>query len=120
MGNGEDVILATGRRESKARDWAILGLTLLGLWVFAAYIGPWGEEHIPVFNSIVDTIEARDIDSGAYFYTEIEASYDGPRELYGSIEMMAPDRYGFTWPFITGLVICFMILFFGFKNLPTD
>ncbi len=112
--------METDERRSKAKGWAILGLTFLGLWVFAVYIGPWGEDHIPVFNSIVETIEARDIDSGAYFYTEIDASYDGPRELVGSIRMKAPERYGFTWPFIAGLVICLLILFFGFKTLPVD
>lgn len=107
-------------KKSKAKGWAILAMTFVGLWVFAMYIGPWGEKHIPIFNTIVETIEARDIDSGAYFYTEIDASYDGQAELIGSIKLKAPDQYGFTWPFISGMLICFVILYFGFKTLPMD
>ena len=110
----------TMEKKSKAKGWAVLILTLAGLWVFGTLIGPYGEKHIPVFNTIVDTIEARDIDSGAYFYTEIEASYTGSRELLGSISLKAPDQYGFTLPFISGVVTCFLILIVGFKTLPME
>ncbi len=107
-------------KKSKAKGWAILILTLAGLWVFATIIGPYGEKHIPVFDNIVDTIEARDIDSGAYFYTEIEAGFTGPRELIGTIALKAPDQYGFTLPFISGVVTCLLILIVGFKTLPME
>ncbi|MDD9301849.1 MAG: hypothetical protein HUK40_05625 [Desulfobacter sp.] len=110
----------TKTKQSKAKAWAVLVLTLGALWVFAAVIGPYGEKHIPTFNTIVDTIEARDIDSGAYFYTEIDAGYDGPRELLGSIALKAPERYGFTMPFISGMMLCFLILIVGFKTLPME
>ena len=107
-------------KKSKAKAWAVLILTLAALWGFGAVVGPYGEEHIPVFNTIVDTIDARDIDSGAYFYTEIEASYTGSRELLGSIALKAPDQYGFTLPFISGMAVCFLILIVGFKTLPME
>ena len=105
-------------KKSKAKGWAIIVLTLGLIWVFGAIIGPLGEKHIPTFNTIVETIEARDIDSGAYFYTEIDASYDGEKELSGAIKLKAPDQYGFTLPFISGIGICFLILLIGFKTLP--
>ncbi len=105
---------------SKAKAWTILLSTFAFLWIFATVIGPWGEKHIPTFDAIVDTIEARDIDSGAYFYTEIDAGFDGPRELVGDIKLMAPERYGFTLPFISGMTLCFIILAIGFKTMPME
>ncbi len=106
------------KEKTKLTNWLILGLTMVFLWVFATVIGPWGEKHIPVFNKIVNTIEARDIDSGAYFYTEIEASYRSERELLGSIKLKQPDQAGFTLPLISGILLCFLILFLGFHYLP--
>ncbi len=103
---------------SPARGWIILITTLMGLWVFAQVIGPWGETHIPVFNDIVEVIKARDIDSGAYFYTEIEASYTAESELQGAIKLKQPDQFGFTLPFISGIVTCLLILMVGFRYLP--
>ncbi|MCG8618436.1 MAG: hypothetical protein MI802_19635 [Desulfobacterales bacterium] len=110
--------METKTEKSKAKAWLVLMGTMAALWLFATVIGPYGEKHIPMFNTIVETIEARDIDSGAYFYTEIDASYDGQRELLGSIAMKAPEQYGFTTPFISGMVICLLILIIGFKTLP--
>lgn len=107
-------------KKSKAKAWAVLVLTLGFLWVFGAVIGPWGEKHIPMFKTIVETIEARDIDSGAYFYTEIDAGFDGQRELAGGVKLKAPDQYGFTLPFISGILLCFLILIIGFKTLPME
>lgn len=112
--------METIEKKSKAKGWAIIVLTLFLLWVFGNVIGPWGEKNIPMFNTIVETIDARDIDSGAYFYTEIDASYDGQTELIGSIKLKAPDQYGFTLPFISGMLLCFLILIIGFKTLPVD
>lgn len=104
--------------QSGKKGWLILILTLACLWGFAQYVGPWGERHIPVFKEIVDIIKARDIDSGAYFYTEIEASYSGERELQGSIKLKRPQDFGFTPTFILGIVISLAILIVGFKTLP--
>lgn len=112
--------MKTVDKRSKAKAWGVLVLTMGLLWLFGAVIGPWGERHIPMFNTIVDTIEARDIDSGAYFYTEIDASYDGQKELAGAIKLKAPDQYGFTLPFISGIVLCVLILIIGFRTLPME
>ncbi|EMS78321.1 hypothetical protein [Desulfotignum phosphitoxidans] len=105
---------------SRKKGWLIIGLTFFCLWGFATVVGPWGEKHIPVFNRIVEVIKARDIDSGAYFYTEIEASYSAERELQGGIKLQTPDDFGFTPSFILGIVISLTILIIGFKTLPSD
>ena len=105
---------------NKKKGWAVLVLVFGSLWLFMAVIGPWGQTHIPVFKDIVEVIETRDIDSGAYFYTEIDASFDGQRELLGGIRLKEPEKAGFTWPFISGMVICFVILIIGFKTLPME
>ena len=104
--------------KSKIKGWLTLVTVLAALWGFATVVGPWGEEHIPVFNEIVDTIEARDIDSGAYFYTEIEASYRGEKELLGGLQLKQPDQSGWTLPFISGVISCLLILTIGFYTLP--
>ena len=57
-------------------------------------------------DDIVRVIEENDIDSGAYFYTEIEGSYSGEKYLRQSLEMGDPDAFGLTWPFISGIVTC--------------
>ena len=108
------------RHHSKTKGWLMMGLTLVLLWGFAQVVGPWGEKHIPVFNQIVETIKARDIDSGAYFYTEIEASYTGERALRDAQILKRPDQFGMTLSFASGVVISLLILYFGFKTLPMD
>ena len=105
---------------SKTKAWIILGTTLVMLWGFAQVVGPWGESHIPVFKEIVEVIKARDIDSGAYFYTEIEASYTGERALRDAQILKRPDQFGMTLSFASGVVISLLILYFGFKTLPMD
>ncbi|PIE61931.1 MAG: hypothetical protein CSA29_00875 [Desulfobacterales bacterium] len=110
--------MAQGTKTSTVKGWIILISTIMALWVFAQVVGPWGEDHIPVFNEIVEIINARDIDSGAYFYTEIEASYTGETELQGAIKLKQPDQFGFTLPFMSGVVTCLLILIVGFRYLP--
>jgi hypothetical protein len=105
---------------SKACGWIILLSVFTGLWVFAIHIGPWLETRIPVFNRIVDNMERQDIDSGAYFYTEIKASYEGERYLRSALELGAPDQTGFSLQFCLGIFICFLLLAVGFKYLPND
>ena len=102
----------------RTKAWAILGITFFSLWVFAVAVGPWLQHHIYGMDEIVQVIEANNIDSGAYFYTEIEASYTGARYLRQSLEMAAPDQSGLTLPFISGIVICLVLLIIGFKYLP--
>ena len=107
-------------KQAKIKGWLTMGAVLCLLWGFAQVVGPWGEAHIPVFNEIVDTIKARDIDSGAYFYTEIEASYTGERALRDAQILKRPDQFGFTPSFISGVLLSLVILIVGFKTLPMD
>jgi hypothetical protein len=113
-------LMQSEKTHSLKKGWFIIGVTFFLLWGFAAVVGPWGEKHIPVFNQIVEVIKARDIDSGAYFYTEIEASYSAERELQGGIKLQTPEAFGFTPSFLLGIAISLAILFIGFKTLPSD
>jgi hypothetical protein len=105
---------------SRIRPWGILIVSCFLLWVFAFKIGPWIQESIPTFKQIVEVIEERDIDSTAYFYTGIEASYDGEQYLRESLEFSAPDEAGLTIPFLLGLFLCGIILWIGYRFLPND
>ena len=102
----------------RGKAWAILGATFLSLWIFAVAVGPWLQHHIYSMDDIVQVIEENDIDSGAYFYTEIEGAYTGEKYLRQSLELAAPDDFGLTLPFISGIVACLALLGFGFKYLP--
>ena len=102
----------------KAKAWSILGMTFCLLWLFGAVVGPWLQHHIYSMDEIVQVIEENDIDSGAYFYTEIEGAYTGEKYLRQSLEMAAPEQFGLTLPFISGIVICLVMLCVGFKYLP--
>ena len=102
----------------RGKAWCILGLTFLSLWIFAVAVGPWLQHHIYGMDAIVQVIEENNIDSGAYFYTEIEGANAGREYLRQSIEMAAPDQFGLTLPFISGILACLAILGFGFKYLP--
>lgn len=112
-----------GRTQSPKRRWVAWGQligTFVALWVFAVVVGPYFETRIPTFDKIVETIDKQDIDSGAYFYTEIKASYDGERYLRNAIELGAPDQIGLTFPFLSGIAICLLILWFGFRYMPME
>ncbi len=102
----------------KAKAWSILCLTFLFLWFFGVYLGPWLQHHIYGMDAIVQVIEENDIDAGAYFYTEIKASYNGERYLSQSLSMTAPNQYGLTPSFLSGIIICLVILSIGWRYLP--
>ena len=102
----------------RAKAWSILGLTFLTLWLFAVVVGPWLQHYIYGMDEIVQVIEENNIDSGAYFYTEIEGSYTGEKYLRQSLELAAPDDFGLTLPFVSGIVACLLLLGIGFKYLP--
>lgn len=102
----------------RKKAWSLLTLTFFSLWLFGAVIGPWLQHHIYSMDEIVQVIEENDIDSGAYFYTEIEGSYTGEKYLRQSLEMAAPDDFGLTLPFISGIAACLVLLAVGFKYLP--
>ena len=102
----------------RAKAWSVLALTFFSLWLFGAVIGPWLQHHIYSMDDIVQVIEENDIDSGAYFYTEIEGSYTGEKYLRQSLQLAAPDQFGLTLPFASGIAACLVLLAIGFKYLP--
>lgn len=111
----------SGCAQRPKRRWIAWGQLIgvfVGLWVFATVVGPYFETRIPAFDKIVQAIDKQDIDSGAYFYTEIKASYDGERYLRNAIELGAPDQIGLTLPFLSGIAICLLILWLGFRYMP--
>ena len=114
----ESATTTDNRPMPRAKAWSILGLTFVALWIFGAMVGPWLQHHIYSMDDIVQVIEENDIDSGAYFYTEIEGAYNGEKFLRQSLEMGAPNAFGLTWPFISGIVTCFVLLCVGFRYLP--
>ncbi len=102
----------------KAKAWTILLLTPLLLWISGVAVGPWLEHHIYGMDEIVQAIEENNIDAGAYFYTEIEASYTGEKYLRQSLEMGVPDQFGLTLSSISGILICLVLLGIGWRYLP--
>lgn len=106
--------------KSKIRAWAMLSLCLVMIWGFGVFVGPWLVDKIPNMREMVTVIEEQDINSSAYFYTEIEASYEGERYLRESIAREVPEQSGFTLPFISAIVICIALLALGFRYLPND
>ncbi len=102
-------------RMSRPLAWSILLGTLAFLWIFGMYLGPWIIDHTPVYKDIVQVIIRDDIDSGAYFYTEIKGAYEGERYLRQKLSHDIPNRWGLTWPFILGIVLCLVILTVGFN-----
>ncbi len=90
------------------------------IWGFGAFLGPWLVEQIPAMREIAQVIEEQDINSSAYFYTEIEASYEGERYLRESLAREAPEHSGLTLPFISAIVMCIGLLALGFRYLPND
>ena len=110
----------TVNRKSRLRGWGLLLLTFFLLWVFAVVVGPWLRPHIPYLNQIVAVAEQQDIDMGAYFYTEIEASYDGEQYLKGALDLGAPGEAAFNPFAVAGLALCLFILWLGYRYLPLE
>ena len=102
----------------RKKAWSILTLTFFSLWLFGAVIGPWLQHHIYTMDNIVQIIDENGIDSGAYYYTEIEGAYSGKAYLNQALQMARPDQFGLTWPFVSGIVACLALLAIGFKYLP--
>lgn len=109
----------SSKRSSFLKRWGSLAAWLAFIWFFGMYLGPFITDHVPTYQKIVQTIEERDIDSGAYFYTEIKASYEGERYLRQTLQIADPDEYGFTLSFISGIVLCILILALGYKFMPS-
>lgn len=106
--------------QSRIRGWTVLLAVLVGLWFFAVWLGPLLEDRIPVFNRIVQIIECRDIDAGAYFYTEIDAAYDGERYLKRATQPPESERTSSILLSVSGILICLVLLALGFRYLPDD
>ncbi|MCP4023761.1 MAG: hypothetical protein GY729_18090 [Desulfobacteraceae bacterium] len=110
--------MKTAKKKTWLRSWGTLILSVSMIALFALVAGPWLEQRIPIFNQIVNIIEEQDIESSAYFYSEVEASYTSEKELAGSILLKSPDQSGVTLPFVSGIIISLMILIIGFRHLP--
>ena len=108
------------RGHSKFKAWGILLLAFGMLAVFALYAGPWFQKQVPIVDEMFTLIEEQDINANAYFYTDIEGSYDGERFLKGSIRLADDKEARLNIPFITGLVCCILILGLGYRFMPMD
>ena len=117
---GADTAPKVPGKRSRLYGWGVLVFVLFLLWGFAFVVGPWAQHHIPLMDQIVQIADDRDIDMGAYFYTEIEASYNGERYLKGALDLAAPGEAGFTLPFLFGMAVCFVLLWLGYRYLPMD
>ena len=116
-----DRLLKTNKpAHPRVRAWGLLigGFVCVGLFAFV--VGPWFEDKIPVYDQIVKVIEEQDINANAYFYSEIKGSYEGEQYLLESMKLAAPDQVGFTLPFVSCIVLCFVILGIGYRFLPMD
>ena len=108
------------RTHTKCKAWGVL-LGVLGLLaVFAFYAGPWLQKQVPILDEMFTLIEEQDINSNAYFYTDIEASYDGERFLRGAIRLADEKEARLNIPFIAGLICCILILGLGYRFMPMD
>jgi hypothetical protein len=103
--------------KSRLKGWAGLAAGVFVIWFFGFVLGPAVQDNVTTFSKIAKVVEERDIDSGAYFYTEIKASYEGEAYLRQALQSGAPDQFGFTLPFISGIVLCLVILAFGYKYI---
>lgn len=108
------------RMQSKFKAWGVL-LSVFGLLTgFAIWGGPWLQKQIPLVDEMFTLIDEQDINSNAYFYTDIEASYDGERFLKGAIRMADDKEARLNMPFISGLFCCLLILGLGYRFMPMD
>ena len=108
------------RHSSRLRAWALLVFGFFCVWVFAFVVGPWLQDKIPTFRQIVQVAEEREIDAGAYFYSEVKESYEGEQYLLESLKLGAPEEVGLTLPFVFSILLCGVILWIGYRFLPMD
>lgn len=110
----------SGGKKSFIRSWGVLFFALALFWGFAQTGGPWIRKQIPIMDRIFTVIENQDINANAYFYTEIEESDRAERYLRGALDLAAPGEAGLTLPFLSGIAICIVLLWVGYKFLPMD
>lgn len=106
------------QRKERIKAWSLLVSVCLFIYSFGVFIGPWLQQYIYGMDKIVQVIEENGIDAGAYYYTEIEGAYEGQQYLTQTLQLMAPEHYGLTLPFLSGIVICLLILYFGLRTMP--
>ena len=97
------------------KPWALLFFNIFLIWVFGWVVGPYIENHIPVYKEIGQVVEARDIDSAAYMYQDSVGSYDGEYFLTDSFRHSGRSDYGLTPAFFAGILGCFAILWIGWR-----
>jgi hypothetical protein len=115
-----DVATPGKKPRSRIRAWGLLIFFSMLILAFGSVIGPWIQNKIPTMRQIVQIIEERDIDSAAYFYTEIEASDDGEQYLRESIRFSGHKDAKLNFTFLSGVVLCIIILLIGYRFLPND
>jgi len=109
-----------GRRSASFRAWGLLVFGFFCVWAFAFVVGPWLQNNIPTLRQIAQVVEEREIDAGAYFYSENKESYEGEQYLIESLKLGAPEEVGFTLPFVLCILLCGFILWIGYRFLPMD
>ena len=109
-----------GKKRSRLRSWGVLLFSLFLVWGFGFVLGPWIQKNVPIMDEMFTLIEERNINSNAYFYTEIEASYDGERFLKNAIRLSDPSEARLNFFFISGIIICILLLVIGFRYLPME
>lgn len=87
---------------------------------FVFVLGPWIQHRFQIVDDVFTLIEERDINSNGYFYTEIEGAYAGEKYLRDSIRLSDPTEARLNFAFISGIVICILILGLGYRFLPMD
>ena len=91
-----------------------MGLFLL--WAFTFHVFPWVKVYIPGMMTLDRAIEERDIDTTTFFYSETKESYEAESYLNDTLSLAKPRGYdGFDIYFISGIVICILILVIGFR-----
>ena len=102
---------------SRVHAWGKLFTFVLLIWLFGWVVGPYIENHIPVYKQIAHVVEEHDIDSAAYMYADDVGSYDGEYYLTDSFKHAKRDDYGITTSFFAGIVSCFFILWIGWRYI---
>ena len=103
---------------SRTRGWIILLSVPLLYYLLALHVGPWLQAHIQGADQIAGVVEEYNINAGAYYYTEVEEFAQAHAYLTQSLQTMAPEHYGLTLPFLCGIALCLLILYFGMRALP--
>ena len=107
------------QKKNTKKNWLTLAGFVTLIWFFGAVVGPWVEKQSSTLTQIVKVIEEQNIDSSAYFYTEINASYEGEYYLKESIKRSNLEKTQAGGVFFLGIIMCLAILSAAFFWLPT-